>query len=1023
MSTAKVNKPTAFTGKDLSLAAVNTWIIEVEDYVEDVTDDARKLKIAGSSLSETAKLWYVSAIRLKQPQPTFAAFLVLFRTHFSRADEPHILRNELQQVKQGDRSVLEYQAEFDTIAAQIGPSLDLIWAKGLFEVGLHEEVQKKISHTIKSTDTINDIAASAQRGWDAYLRFKPKSTPSKATRPFASPAPRHAVSTRPRLPSNGPSTPKLSATERAEHFEKGLCFHCHKFGHSASVCKTRIAEVAGGGTVKTPAPTKPFIKREYSDAVEVASESDSDSYYHSAPTIRVPIVVEDTCMDALADSGSSISLISKKAVARGKILTRPSPGRAKAGQAFSRKTVVLDKQVKAHVEIPSKEWTSEGAIPFFVADLAHSDAVLGMNFLKQERVLVDPVAHDVILPTESPLRAREPGSEYRQVSRKRGAKAPVTPAVPTGRPSSNYYAILESVPFPSPPSVVDDSVPWSQVASQDSSSSSKSPVRRKSRQSRKLLRKSVLKAERKRARQLSTVVIDSRRIHSPTGRLPPPPYKSRGMEPVIVQSVDGPLGQPNIAPELAQLLHDEVVSEFKDIFADKLPPRKPSKPGSPRHRIILKDPDKSINGRMFALPEKFLNHMLDFLEEHLAAGRIRPSSSNMAAGTWMIPKEDKTVMPRVVHDYRALNENTVKDHTPIPRQDQILRRLAKSAIRGFVDCPTAYYQMDMEPDDVHKTAFKTPFGMFEWLVMPQGLCNAVGTWQRFMNWVLRKYVGRICYVYFDDIAIFSDSIEEHRRNVRLVLEALREAGVIVSIRKSRLFADKIEFLGHVVSSKGLEVGASKVEKILNWPAPRNVPEVRAFNGLVNYIGEFIPGLAEQSSVLSNLTKKGVEFAWGYPQQRAFQNIKRLVQNTPVCRPIEYDDPDPIFLVADGSNHAIGGYYGQGKDHKTMRPAAFHSRSLNQAERNYPTHDKEMLAIIDCLKKWEHILTGTRFEILTDHAPLTHWKTQKDLSPRQIRWGETLARRRFTNPAESDGSRNGSPAECLSHPDLRFCVLQ
>jgi Reverse transcriptase (RNA-dependent DNA polymerase)/RNase H-like domain found in reverse transcriptase/gag-polyprotein putative aspartyl protease len=718
-----------------------------------------------------------------------------------------------------------------------------------------------------------------------------------------------------------------------------------------------------GGTAKSAPTAKLHVKREYSDAVEVASESDSESssYHsapttprHSAPTIHVGIAVQGARMDALADSGSSISLISKKVIAREKIPTERSTVRVKAGQAFSRKTAVLDRQVEAPVEIPSKGWTSDQPVKFFAADLAHSEAVLGMNFLEQEKALIDSVAHDIILPDKSMSSTGD--QKFRNVSGRKAARAPIKLAEQGNCGPDNYYASLANEE-PPPLSLTgsDDPgqptpVPCSAGQHQGTPPSTGSGRNRKSspklsRQSRKLLRKAALKAERKRSRQLSAVIIDSRRIRAPSSP-PPPPRESRVTEPAVVQLVNGPSWQPVIAPELAQRLHDEVVCEYKDIFADKLLPRKPSKPGSPRHRIILKDPDKSINGRMFALPEKFLNHMLEFLEEHLAAGRIRPSSSNMAAGTWMIPKNDKTVMPRVVHDYRALNENTVKDHTPLPRQDQILRRLAKSAIRGFVDCPTAYYQMDMEPDDIHKTAFKTPFGMFEWLVMPQGLCNAVGTWQRFMNWVLRKYIGKICYVYFDDIAIFSDSIEEHRRNVRLVLEALREAGIIVSMKKSYLFADRIEFLGHVVSSNGLEVGASKVEKILGWPAPRNVPEVRAFNGLVNYIGEFIPGLAEHSSTLSYLTKKGVEFEWKQPQQRAFENIKCLVQNTPVCRPIEYNNPDPIFLVADGSNHAIGGYYGQGKDHKTMRPAAFHSRSLNQAERNYPTHNKEMLAIID-----------------------------------------------------------------------------
>jgi hypothetical protein len=147
---------------------------------------------------------------------------------------------------------------------------------------------------------------------------------------------------------------------------------------------------------------------------------------------------------------------------------------------------------------------------------------------------------------------------------------------------------------------------------------------------------------------------------------------------------------------------------------NKLPPFKGPRPGASRHRIILKDPDKSINGRIFQLPERFLNHLAEFLQEHIDAGRIRPSSSNMATGTWMIPKpKDLIAMPHVVHDYRMLNENMVKDHIPLPCQDQILRRLYQAAVLGFLDYPTVFYQIYMEEDSIPTTAFKTPFDIFE----------------------------------------------------------------------------------------------------------------------------------------------------------------------------------------------------------------------------------------------------------------------------------------------------------------------
>jgi len=167
---------------------------------------------------------------------------------------------------------------------------------------------------------------------------------------------------------------------------------------------------------------------------------------------------------------------------------------------------------------------------------------------------------------------------------------------------------------------------------------------------------------------------------------------------------------------------------------------------------------------------------------------------------------------------------------------------------------------------------------------------------------------------------------------------------------SDLYPDEVEFLGHVVSSKGLEVMLSTTDKIADWPIPQNVKDIKSFNGLVNYIAEFIPRLADYSSVLSDLTWKGKEFKWKGKHQEAFDTIKLLVKSMPVCRLIDYNNPDLIFMVADASNWAVGGYYGQGKDYKTMGATGFHSRALNTAEQNYPTHDKEMLTIVDCLKK-------------------------------------------------------------------------
>lgn len=276
--------------------------------------------------------------------------------------------------------------------------------------------------------------------------------------------------------------------------------------------------------------------------------------------------------------------------------------------------------------------------------------------------------------------------------------------------------------------------------------------------------------------------------------------------------------------------------------------------------------------------------------------------------------------------------------------------------------------------------------------MLQGLSNAVASWQRYMNWVLREYIGVFCEVYLDDILIYSNSIEEHVQHTRLILEMLRKHGLIASKSKSKLFADRIEFLGHYISSNGIEPDSNKLDKITNFPTPRSVGDIKSFLGLINYLAmfDFIPGLADQSSTLTNLTREGVIFKWEQPHQEAFETIKRLSRVVHFLQRLNYESGEPVWLVADTSNRGVGGYVAQGNDWKTARPIGFYSRQYWPAEINYPTHEQEMLAIVECMKHWYPQLMGIRFEVLTDHVPLQHWKTQRTLSKRQLRWMEFLS---------------------------------
>ena len=415
-SDAKLNKPPIFTGKDLSLATVNTWAIRAEDYVDDTPNESRKIKVAGSFLTETAELWYITSIRSRTPMiATFAEFITTFKAHFSRADEPHILRDQLQQMTQGDRNVIDYLAEFETVVAQIGASGDMVWIKSCFERGLDDEIQRKISHTIRPEDTLQDIARAAQRAHECGLRLKPKVTARNvSTSPATSPrrnGPSH------RAPSeSSPSTrphplhsaaAKLSDSQRSEYQNNDQCFHCGKPGHKAKVCYSRLAELAKGKSDSSPAKT--YVKRESVNVVEADSESDSSQY--SVPTIKIPILVPNSkgkkmLEEALMDCGATVSIIDTETVKEKNLRTEPSPKRYRLRQAFSNKTEVATRMVKEHITIPSKSFTSKKPVPLLVAPLNHSKIILGMPFFKQENIGIQPATRDLIIPTQEEVKPR-----------------------------------------------------------------------------------------------------------------------------------------------------------------------------------------------------------------------------------------------------------------------------------------------------------------------------------------------------------------------------------------------------------------------------------------------------------------------------------------------------------------------------------------------------------------------------------------------------------------------------------------
>jgi hypothetical protein len=270
--------------------------------------------------------------------------------------------------------------------------------------------------------------------------------------------------------------------------------------------------------------------------------------------------------------------------------------------------------------------------------------------------------------------------------------------------------------------------------------------------------------------------------------------------------------------ELVSLDH-EMRGEFPDLFPLELPPVVETT--STMHHLKLINPALVHNQWEYAPARRYLEFWHRLLNQHVAAGRLRLSSSPFGSPAYIVPKKDPTELPRWVNDYRKLNANTIKDHTPLPLPDEGLQSCTGAKIWGKIDMTNSFFQTHMKEEDIKKTTVKIPWGLFEWVIMPMGLCNAPATHQRRINKALRDLIGQSCYAYLDDIVIWSDSDEQHRQRCRQVLACLRKAGLYCSVKKTDLATERVEFLGHVISAAGIEADPAKIAKIVEWSLPED----------------------------------------------------------------------------------------------------------------------------------------------------------------------------------------------------------
>ena len=431
---------------------------------------------------------------------------------------------------------------------------------------------------------------------------------------------------------------------------------------------------------------------------------------------------------------------------------------------------------------------------------------------------------------------------------------------------------------------------------------------------------------------------------------------------------------------------EALLKEYDDIFAA------PS--GEPpvrdiEHTIELEAGTEPMSKAPYRLAPVELEELHKILDELLEQGRIRPSCSPFGSPVLLIKKKDGGL--RLVIDYRALNSRTVKVHYPLPRIDDTFDQLAHAHVFSKLDLKSGYWQVRMREEDVEKTAFNTRFGQFEWVVMPQGLCNAPSTFQALMNRVFHSFLDHFVLVYLDDILVYSKTMDEHLQHLKQVFDKLREHKLQASKGKCAFAQPQLQFLGHVISEKGLHPDPALVQAILDWPVPKTVKQIQSFLGLAGYYRKFIAHFSTIAAPISELThgvtpsaNPDISGKWHMEQQIAFETLKSALVHAPVLQ--TYDPSKPSQIFCDASHVACGGTLMQPHDGQ-WHPVAYYSKKFNSAEFNYGIYDREMLAVINAISVWRHYLGSETTVIHSDQDALKYFWSQKhmDKHGRHARW--------------------------------------